>query len=98
MHPCHPERSEGPLRQQERSLAALGMTMCGWSTSLESRLPLLHEGAAAFLVVVAVEAGLCHRLELLVVLLGFGLGDFARRCLGEGDGERGILANGAGDA
>ena len=23
---CHPERSEGPLRQQERSLAALGMT------------------------------------------------------------------------
>src|SRR5262249_56245985 len=24
---CHPERSQGPLRQQERSLAALGMTM-----------------------------------------------------------------------
>src|SRR5262249_38583176 len=24
---CHPERSEGPLRQQERSLAALGMTV-----------------------------------------------------------------------
>src|SRR5882757_64229 len=23
---CHPERSEGPLRLQERSLAALGMT------------------------------------------------------------------------
>ena len=23
---CHPERSEGPLEQQERSLAALGMT------------------------------------------------------------------------
>ena len=23
---CHPERSEGPLRQQERSLATLGMT------------------------------------------------------------------------
>src|SRR3954452_9051764 len=23
---CHPERSEGPLRPQERSLAALGMT------------------------------------------------------------------------
>jgi 3-hydroxyacyl-CoA dehydrogenase len=26
---CHPERSEGPLRQQERSLAALGMTIIG---------------------------------------------------------------------
>src|SRR5215475_1619905 len=26
-HPfCHPERSEGPLRPQERSLASLGMT------------------------------------------------------------------------
>ena len=25
-HRCHPERSEGPLRPQERSLAALGMT------------------------------------------------------------------------
>ena len=25
-HDCHPERSEGPLRQQERSLATLGMT------------------------------------------------------------------------
>ena len=24
---CHPERSEGPLRQQERSLATLGMTV-----------------------------------------------------------------------
>jgi hypothetical protein len=25
-HGCHPERSEGPLKAQERSLAALGMT------------------------------------------------------------------------
>jgi cytochrome c-type biogenesis protein CcmH len=25
--PCHPERSEGPLRPRERSLAALGMTV-----------------------------------------------------------------------
>src|SRR5215475_1930093 len=25
-HDCHPERSEGPLRPKERSLAALGMT------------------------------------------------------------------------
>src|SRR5713226_5751020 len=25
-HNCHPERSEGPLRPRERSLAALGMT------------------------------------------------------------------------
>src|SRR5215211_9305656 len=27
---CHPERSEGPLRLQERSLAALGMTVVSY--------------------------------------------------------------------
>src|SRR5262249_14978933 len=30
---CHPERSEGPLRPQERSLAALGMTALLWSSN-----------------------------------------------------------------
>src|SRR6267142_2845898 len=31
MKSCHPEQSEGPLRPQERSLAALGMTTLVWS-------------------------------------------------------------------
>ncbi len=38
-HNCHPERSEGPLRRQERSLAALGMTVEG-VTSLTCLRPL----------------------------------------------------------
>src|SRR5580704_680117 len=66
-------------------------------TSFESRLPLFHEGAAAFLEVFAVEAGFRHLLQLLVVLLGFRLGDLTRRGLGKRDGERGVLRDGAGD-
>src|SRR6266700_2966237 len=87
-------RASGPHHDHERA----GRPRSGRRlTSFESRFALLHESAAAFFVVVAVEAGLRHLLQLLVVLLGFGLGDLARRGLGERDGERGVLCDGAGD-
>src|SRR5260221_10460330 len=54
--------------------------------SFEGGLPLFHEGAAAFLVILAVEAGLHHVSELLVFLLRFRLADLARRCLADRDG------------
>src|SRR4051812_33370622 len=41
---CHPERSEGPLRPQERSLAALGMTVSAHANdiSIRYRYPIYH--------------------------------------------------------
>src|SRR6266545_4075906 len=82
------------------SLAGASILMTGAPpalTSFESRLPLLHESAAAFLEVLAVEAGLGHDVELLVVLLRLRLGDLARGRLGERNGERRVLSNGVGD-
>jgi hypothetical protein len=38
-HNCHPERSEGPLRQQERSLAALGMTAGLYQAASDQLMP-----------------------------------------------------------
>src|SRR5215468_7032920 len=47
-------------------------------TSFENRFAFLHESPAAFLVVVAVEAGFGQFGQPLVILPGLGLGDLAR--------------------
>src|SRR4029077_7518300 len=83
------------VRRRTRSLAALGMTRF-WDglSALERRFAFFHEGATAFLEILAVEAGFGHLLELLVVLLRFRLGDLARRSFRERDGERCVLGDG----
>src|SRR5262245_54871040 len=57
----------GPLMNHEAGLEARGPFEL---SPLEGGLPLFHEGAAAFLEVLAVEARRRHGFELLVVLLG----------------------------
>src|SRR5580704_11546198 len=67
------------------------------SSPSEHWLALLHEGAAAFVVVVAGETGLDHFCGAGDVALGFILDDFAHGIFHRLDGERRVGADHIGD-